>query len=65
MVSYNNKIYLIGGFVDLSWRHANGIIFEYDIQLNKWNNHDELFWLRVAHSIETIDDNIYIFGGHG
>ncbi|PPR51352.1 MAG: N-acetylneuraminate epimerase [Alphaproteobacteria bacterium MarineAlpha5_Bin10] len=61
----NDKIYLIGGFVDLTWRHANGIIYEYDIKNNIWSEYDSLNRLRVAHTSESINDKIYIFGGHG
>ncbi len=61
----NGKIYLIGGFVDLTWKHANGIIYQYDIKNNLWKKYDDLSRLRVAHTSETIDNKIYIFGGHG
>ena len=61
----NGKIYLIGGFVDLTWRHANGIIYQYDIEKNSWQDYDSLNMLRVAHTSESVDDRIYIFGGHG
>ncbi len=61
----NDKIYLIGGFVDLTWRHANGIIYEYDILNDQWKPYDDLSMLRVAHVAESIDNKIYIFGGHG
>ena len=61
----NDKIYLIGGFVDLTWRHANGIIYQYDIQTNIWKEYDSLNRLRVAHTSESFGEKIFIFGGHG
>ena len=60
-----DKIYLLGGFVDLTWQNANSIIYEYDIVNNLWKVHDALSRLRVGHTSESIDDKIFIIGGHG
>ena len=60
-----DKIYLLGGFIDLTWKNVNSIIYEYDIVNNLWNKHDTTSKLRIAHVSESIDDKIFIIGGLG
>jgi N-acetylneuraminic acid mutarotase len=61
----NNKIYLIGGFTDVTWTRPNKHIFEYDIQNDLWKKYDELLITRVGHTLEVVDNQILIIGGHG
>jgi len=61
----NNKIYLIGGFTDVTWQKPNKYVFEYDIPNDSWTKYDELLITRVGHTLEIIDNQIFIIGGHG
>lgn len=62
----NNKIYLIGGFTkDISWQNPNHNVYEYDILKDSWKKHDSLQTIRVAHTAESIDNEIYLIAGHG
>lgn len=64
IVYLDNKIYLIGGWKDLSYEATN-YFFEYDVETDSWINKTELPFSRAAHQSVVYKDSIYVFGGVG